>query len=466
MANTKIPAELSSTPSISDSGDATAITIDSSENVGTAAKLSVGTTTVGGGNTKIVATGGTDNYLQLVSNTGSGGISLGNAGANLLIYTHTGALGSESLAERMRIDSSGNVGIGTSSPSKVLTISGDDAEFLLNRTGTYADTINMGMPGGIPTIAGGTHLAFGGNGTWNEHMRITSDGKVGIGKTDPNYPLVVAGTNPKIQIYDSDGNGQTNLYFGDSGSNLAGYVIYQHSDDKMRIGTSATDRITIDASGRYGFSGTYPATSAQFMRIEEEFASNRIMRIANRDNSGNSNTVEIGHADNNEGAHILLCYHGNNTSGASGDPFLDVVLSLQVNGNLAIDGSFSPNSDRRLKKDITNCTYGLDAINQLIPRTYKGRDVSKEMMGTQIGLIADEVEGIIPEVVSKFGLKADGSTLSKTIVGYGDEEGTEETFDQVKNISYERLVVVLTKALQEADTKIEDLKARIETLEG
>ena len=34
MANTKIPAELSSTPSISDSGDATAITIDSSEQIG------------------------------------------------------------------------------------------------------------------------------------------------------------------------------------------------------------------------------------------------------------------------------------------------------------------------------------------------------------------------------------------------------------------------------------------------
>ena len=166
--------------SIDDNGNATAITIDSSENVGTAARLSVGTTTVGGGNTKIVATGGTDNYLQLVSNTGSGGISLGNAGANLLIYSHTGALGSESFTER---------------------------------------------------------------------MRITSEGKVGIGKTDPNYPLVVAGTNPKIQIYDSAGSGQTNLYFGDSGSNLAGYVIYQHSDNKMRIGTNASDKFVIDSTG-------------------------------------------------------------------------------------------------------------------------------------------------------------------------------------------------------------------------
>jgi len=98
-----------------------AMRIDSSGNVGTAARLSVGTTTVGGGNTKIVATGGTDNYLQLVSNTGSGGVSLGNAGSVFLLYTHTGALGSESFSERMRIDASGNVLLATTSAQESTT---------------------------------------------------------------------------------------------------------------------------------------------------------------------------------------------------------------------------------------------------------------------------------------------------------------------------------------------------------
>ena len=105
-----------------------------------------------------------------------------------------------------------------------------------------------------------------------------------------------------------------------------------------------------------------------------------------------------------------------------------------------------------------------DELN--IPSPKYNLDVSKEMVGTQIGFIADEVESVIPEVVSKFGLKADGSTLPKNITGYGDEAGTEETFDNVKTLNYERLVVVLTKALQEADDKIEALTARIETIEG
>ena len=75
----------------------------------------------------------------------------------------------------------GNVGIGTTNPSKQLTISGDNTEFLLNRTGAYADTINIGMPSGVPTIVGGTDLAFGGSGTWTEHMRILSGGIFRIG---------------------------------------------------------------------------------------------------------------------------------------------------------------------------------------------------------------------------------------------------------------------------------------------
>ena len=90
---------------------------------------------------------------------------------------------------RLAITNAGKVGIGTTSPSKQLTINGDDAEFFINRTGSYADTINMGMPGGVPTIVGGTDLAFGGSGTWTEHMRITSAGNVGIGTTSPTTNL-------------------------------------------------------------------------------------------------------------------------------------------------------------------------------------------------------------------------------------------------------------------------------------
>lgn len=62
---------------------------------------------------QVLATSG-DTYLQIASGSTGGGL-IGQAGANMLFYTYTGAVGSESYTERMRIDSSGNLLVGKTS---------------------------------------------------------------------------------------------------------------------------------------------------------------------------------------------------------------------------------------------------------------------------------------------------------------------------------------------------------------
>ena len=88
-------------------------------------------------------------------------------------------------------------------------------------------------------------------------------------------------------------------------------------------------------------------------------------------------------------------------------------------------------SDIRLKNDITNLDYGLEAINSLRPVSFKWNDQASNQ--SKIGLIAQEVEEVIPEVV--------------------DSNGNE-----MMGIYYSDLVPVLIKAIQEQSQQINELK--------
>jgi len=86
-------------------------------------------------------------------------------------------------AERLRVDSAGNVGIGTSSPTNLLAVSGTGAAMDITdttrnlRTGVSA----AGTTFGYLTMTTNHALTFGTNNT--ERMRIDSDGNLLVGKT-------------------------------------------------------------------------------------------------------------------------------------------------------------------------------------------------------------------------------------------------------------------------------------------
>ena len=101
--------------------------------------------------------------------------------------------------ERMRIDSSGNVGIGTSSPSGfgLFTVSGSGITNHINST-SGAGGINFYETGSgrfsLRTLNGSAGLAFYDTFNTTERMRINSSGNVGIANTSPAYTLDVTGT--------------------------------------------------------------------------------------------------------------------------------------------------------------------------------------------------------------------------------------------------------------------------------
>jgi len=142
-----------------------------------------------------------------------------------------------------------------------------------------------------------------------------------------------------------------------------------------------------------------------------------------------SNSVAMGHATTAESyASVVIGRYnglvgGNANSWAANDPLLVAgngsdlsnrsnALVLYKNGNLQIAGTLSQSSDARLKEEIEPLEGVLDRALQLQPVTYRFREGVNRSRDRQIGLLAQEVAELFPELVKT---EADGYlTLSYT----------------------------------------------------
>ena len=128
---------------------------------------------------------------------------------------------------------------------------------------------------------------------------------------------------------------------------------------------------------------------------------------------------------------------GNGEAGATSD-----ALVILKNGNATLAGALTQNSDRRLKTDITDLDYGLNTILQLNPVSYYWKKHRDSQSHRSLGLIAQEVQPILKELVHL------GS----------DKDGT-------LSLDYVSLVPVLIKGMQEQQALIDTQAKKIEALE-
>ena len=126
--------------------------------------------------------------------------------------------------------------------------------------------------------------------------------------------------------------------------------------------------------------------------------------------------------------------------GAGGSALTGTNPVFIIDGLGEISGDFNDTSDISLKKDIESLGDTTELVKKLNPVSFYWNEEQDKGENKNIGFIAQQVEEVVPELVK------------------GDEGG--------KSINVTGLVSLLTKTVQEQQTIIEDLKSRIETLEG
>ena len=158
----------------------------------------------------------------------------------------------------------------------------------------------------------------------------------------------------------------------------------------------------------------------------------------------------------------------------------DKLYVAQIEGSTSINGNFIPasvlnllgnssfkwaavwsstgtiqTSDRNLKKDIRNLSYGLKEVMAMKPVGWNWKD--SRMPERNIGFIAQDIESIIPEAVVKPTQKDFAEYEAMKALG---KEGEVPSY----GMKYTELIPVLTKAIQEQQAMIEALKKEVENL--
>jgi hypothetical protein len=331
------------------------------------------------------------------------------------------------LTERMRIDTNGNVGIGTASPSTSakLTLTGSytNSSLLV----TDVNTGNVGLFGTVAALTGaGTNndLAISSFGSQNmvlwtngsERIRIDSSGNVGIGNTNPSVPLTVNSNASAyaIQIRGRSADNIGILQFTNNAVSVEFANISTPATNTLAFSTAATERMRITSGGLILF-GT---TSTPW-------------------NVAGSVTAS-GYA----------CRAGQ-TGAFSGNGF-----NINWTGSAAlwIDttnlGNIQVSSDYRIKRNIeTQTAPALERIMALRPVTYQMadyKDLFKASEEIKEGFIAHEVQEVIPS----------------------GAEGQKDEEDRIQSLRVDAILSVAVKAIQEQQAMIESLTTRLSALES
>jgi hypothetical protein len=348
---------------------------------------------------------------------------------------YTGAL------ERVTIKGA-NVGIGTTNPAQNFVVAeGTDQHGIELVPGTlsYIQAYDRATSAYGGMTIDTKYLAFGlDNGT--EKIRFTDEGKVGIGTTVPNKTLdVQVAGGDGIRVSNSTNsayNCELILNYNDVNTmelDLMGTTILQAGNTANTVLESKNG--TLQLNGQVGVNQGIVTSGVQL-------EVNGVGLI--KDSTGVGDFYLGNYATGN-----YFRFHTNNANTYfdmnCGDMYWRQGSSIRYyfyasTANMTINGTLTQNSDSRVKENIVEIDDCIGKVQAMRGVYYNRTDFNTEV--TKVGVIAQEVETVLPELI------------------------LESPEDGLKSVAYSELTAVLINAVKEQQEIIEDLKTRIEQLEN
>jgi len=378
-----------------------------------------------------------------------------NHSTNLMSYRSSGEMRFlANSVERMRIDSSGNVGIGvipanwnTITPIQVKNsafaglTSGNTHVAYMSSNFFYqsGDKYIANGQATIYTQANGKHSFYsapentsgaGAGLSFTESLRITSAGQVQVGyystaRGGANTTFMTGKTGTTyLELNGGDVNGEGGILFADGSGGNYGLINYSHVSDLMQFYTASSERMRITSNGTVGNTGNTVLGGGGGEGVTGwNFA------------PGNGTIITSSSGDSN--------MYLSKISGYSNNIFVSFYVNSSYVGKITTNGSstsYVTTSDYRLKENVVGMTGALDRVSQLKPSRFNFiADADK----TVDGFLAHEVQEIVPEAISG----------EKDAV---DEEGNPD----YQGIDQSKLVPLLVAAIQELKAEIELLKSK------
>jgi hypothetical protein len=300
-------------------------------------------------------------------------------------------------------------------------------------------------------------------------IRNSAVGTATAGKADM---LVIEGTGADTAglsiLTDNDQYGV--IHFGDDGDVDIGKIEYGHSSNYMRFYVNAAEQMRITSAGCMGIGTTGDNTK---LKVETTTDGEKVMQMRHGD------------ADNPVGLEIQ--YYGGAPDG-SGDSFHGAQDSSATRFKVLSDGdvqnhdnAYGSISDERIKQDITDSGSQWNDIKAVKVRKYKKKDDVRQYGNdawVQLGVIAQELEASNMDKLVREHNPDVSDILSDssfgTLVNDTDNPNADGSFPKkvgevkakVKSVQYSILYMKAIKALQEAQTRIETLEAKVAVLEG